>query len=185
MGKSDIVETLLAVLKERAKKVKVKNNRAEILACQANIAKRLSRLHQRSSGQQSKPKIAINNEATVRYAYGDPIVEMIIDSFDYKLEIEENIVDSDDALVDVSSGSRTDYCIWRLYNDSGSGCITILETKHMKKIEPKHYAQILGYYCANKAANDRTGIAILLNEYDDNITIAFFIFPYVDFLTVD
>ena len=33
----------------------------------------------------------IINENTVHYVYGDPIVDMIIDSFGYKLEIEETI----------------------------------------------------------------------------------------------
>ena len=44
----------------------------------------------------------------------------------------------------------------------------------------KHYAQVLGYYCLNKEPLDHTGIAILLNEYADEVTMGFFIFPYAE-----
>ena len=127
----------------------------------------------------------IRNESTVRYVYGDPIVDMLIDSFGYKLEIEETVGSKEESQVNISSCSKTDYCCWRLYKEQGkakfkSACITVLETKHEKTIRDKHYAQVLGYYCFNKAPLDHTGIAIILNEYANHVTVGFFIFPYVE-----
>ena len=37
----------------------------------------------------------------------------------------------------------------------------------------QHYAQVIGYYCSNKAAVDHTGIAILLNECNGKVTLFF------------
>ena len=59
-------------------------------------------------------KLTKKNESTVRYVYGDSTVDMIIDSFGFSLEIEET-VGVEESQVAVTSGSRTDYCCWRLY----------------------------------------------------------------------
>lgn len=46
-----------------------------------------------------------------------------------------------------------------------ASCITVLKTKHEKKLMDGHYSQVLGYYCGSKSPNDKTGITIILNEY--------------------
>ena len=109
-------------------------------------------------------------KSTVWYVYSDPIVDMLIDSFGYQLEIDETIGSKDESQVDVSSGSITDYCCWWLYKKKGKA----------KTMRSKHYAQVLGYYCLNKESLDHTVIAILLNEYADEVIMGFFIFPYAE-----
>lgn len=175
--KDVIIGLLKVIFTEKTKKLQNSSNDPEILSCQAQIATRLRRIHVKGSNP-----MTIRNEATVRYVYGDPIVDMIIDSFGYKLEIEET-VSKDESLVDISSGSKTDYCCWRLYKKerraSTTACITVLETKHERNLYSKHYAQVLGYFCYNKEPIDHSGIAILLNEYAGKVSVGFFIFPYL------
>ena len=54
------------------------------LECQAKISKRYSRIRQKPTNESS-------NETAVHYIYGDPVIKMIMDPFDYKLEIEERV----------------------------------------------------------------------------------------------
>ena len=140
--KGVIIEKLKEKFTVKQEEIQNSSNDPEILACQAEIAKRLRRIHVKKPGQKT-----IGNESTVRYVYGDPIVDMIIDSFGYKLEIEETVGSKDESQVNLSSGSKTDYCCWRLYRSTGktkSACITVLETKHEKNIRDKLMPRFLG-----------------------------------------
>ena len=158
--KDYIIDKLKELFDLKQEKINESTNDPEILACQAEIAKRLRRIY-----LDKRRGYIIFNEATV---YGDPIVDMIIDSFQYKLQIEETVGTKEDSQV----------CCWRLYKNNKSACIAVLETKHEKSIPDKNYAQLLGYYCYNTGSVDRTGIAILLNEFGGKVTVRFFIFPY-------
>ena len=105
------IETIKDVSKEEVlfknKIKKLEDNDPEILTCQAQVATWRRRLHVREGAR----LINFKNEATVRYVYGDSIVDMIIDSFGFKLEIEKT-VGIEESQVDVTSGSKTDYCCW-------------------------------------------------------------------------
>ena len=103
-----------------------------ILQCQAEIAKRYDRLLSQR----------VNSEAVVRYVYGDPIIDMLVDSFNYKLQIEETVLNEN---YEISDRSRTDYCCWRIYKqtskESKPVCVTVLETKHpnLRTKHQKHF----------------------------------------------
>ena len=108
---------------------KLENNNSKILICQAQVETLLKRLHVEQGA-----KLAIRNKATVWYVYGDAIVYIIIDSFGFIIEIKET-ASIEESQVDVTSGSKTDYCCWRLYKEGKSErpvCVPVLETKHEK-----------------------------------------------------
>ena len=106
--KDVIIKELKGIFTEK-KKLQNSSNDPEILACQSQIATCLRRIHVKG------PNTMKIRKSTIRYVYGDPIVDMLIDSFGYQLEIEEIVGSKDESQVDVSSGSKTDYCCWQLY----------------------------------------------------------------------
>ena len=94
--KNDIIAKMQLGLSERGKEVqKEKNPRVHVLKCCYEIVRRLDFL---IHGK-------INNETGVRYAYGNPIVEMLCEFFDYKLILEDTMKDRGD-LVTTSSQSK-------------------------------------------------------------------------------
>ena len=135
--------------------------------CQAQIVKR----YMRFKGQE------LRNECGVRYAYGDPMVDMLVDGHGYTMQFEETVDDS----TPVSSRSRTDYACWNVYTVAGGSeqvCVTVFETKHQRKTDSACYAQVLGYYYAKRGSSNKAGVAILLNEFDSTVSIDIFLFPY-------
>ena len=130
---------------------------------------------------------SIQNEASVRYTFANPLVDMLCSAFGYTLELEESIKDDD--LTRVSEKSKADYVLYRLYNKpegtssasvSESIATVIMETKHIEKLNMKAVAQVMGYYCRAKGdqKDNQSGIAVLFNEFDGNFEIQFFLFPF-------
>ena len=126
----------------------------------------------------------IKKEAELRYAYGDPLVNMLCEAFDYKLELEDSMDEArNDSIVTVSDQSKADYICWTLKKDieSKTGMsisVVVLETKRRQKLTDEAVAQLLGYYCKSKGKDNQTGVAILLNEYNQQVEIRLFLFPY-------
>ena len=138
--------------------------------CRAQIVKR----HMRFKGQE------LRNEAGVRYTYGDPIVDMLVDGHGYTMQFQETMNDN---TTSISSRSRTDYACWNVYTLTGGSeeqvCVTVLETKHQPPTKDMScYSQVIGYYCAKRQSSNRAGVAILLNEFRSNVTIDIFLFLY-------
>ena len=128
---------------------------------------------------------SIQNEASVRHTFANPLVDMLCSAFGYTLELEESIKDDDR----VSEKSKADYVLYRLYNKpegtssasvSESIATVIMETKHIEKLNMKAVAQVMGYYCRAKGdqKDNQSGIAVLFNEFDGNFEIQFFLFPF-------
>ena len=126
----------------------------------------------------------IEKEAEVRFVYADPLVKMLCQAFKYKLELEDTMDEArNDSMVTVSDKSRADYVCWTLKSEeSGTRkevCVVVLETKHKDEINDEGIAQLLGYYCKGKGAKDnQTGVAILLNVWQENVDVRIFLFPY-------
>ena len=139
------------------------------MECQAQIVRR----HMRFKG------LELRNECGVRYTYGDPLVDMLVDGHGYSMQFEETIGDNPTSL---SSRSRTDYSCWNVYTVTGGSeeqvCVTVFETKHQRTVSTSCYAQVLGYYCARRHSSNRSGVAILVNECDSTVSITIFLFPY-------
>jgi len=107
---------------------------------------------------------------------------MLVDGLLYSMQFEECVETSETAVAPLS---RTDFCCWKLYKANGESikvCVTVLETKHTqgRGYDMKSIAQVLGYYCCNRKASNVPGVCILLNEYDEVITITVFLFPYFE-----
>ena len=140
--------------------------------CRAQISRRLSFIRYNR----------IKNESILRYVYGDAVVQMLVAGHGHAMEIEGTIGDQEETVV---SG---DYRCWqlRLVRDSSEFkdcevCVIVMETKRNLS-QPatlnKCIGQLLGYYCANKRDKNTSGVALLLNSYEQTITIGIFIFPY-------
>lgn len=123
----------------------------------------------------------VDNEAGVRYSYGNPIVEMLCEFFNYKLVLEDTMNDRGD-IVTTSKKSKADYIIYALMKDTEGKehavSAVIVEAKHCKVLATSAIAQVMGYYCKSKVGNNQTGFAMLLNEFEKNIQARFFLFPY-------
>ena len=166
-----IKEILQKNLTDRSKAIAKKRPEAHVLRCCYEIARRMAFLE---DGK-------INNEAGVRYSYGNPIVEMLCEFFGYKLTLEDSMNDRGD-LVTTSEKSKADYVIYTLMKDKDnkdySVSAVIIEVKHCKELNKNFAAQVMGYYCKAKQGNNLSGFAMLLNEFDNIISIKFFLFPY-------
>lgn len=99
----------------------------------------------------------IDNEAEVRYLLADPLVDMVCDSFGYRLELEDTS-DEIQTQTNMSSKSKVDYVCWVL-NKRGSFrdavpeenvSVVILEIKHKVNVSDG-FAQTLGYYVKSKS----------------------------------
>ena len=89
--KKDVIIRELKEIFTEKKKCQNSSNDPEILACQSQIATCLRRIHVKG------PNSIKIRKSTVRYVYGDPIVDMLIDSFGYQLEIEETVGSKDES----------------------------------------------------------------------------------------
>ena len=77
---TDIVDDLSLIICEKSKK-KGNDMFFHVLQCQAQIAKRVGRLKDET----------IKNESGIRYVYGNPITDMLVDAFGFKLQVEESM----------------------------------------------------------------------------------------------
>ena len=124
----------------------------------------------------------IKNEVGVRYPYADPLVDMLCEGHGYKLELEDTMagaVDNNNHSI-VSEKSKADYVCWIITQGKELPvAVVVLEAKHITTINKNGTAQVLGYYCRSKGIHDnKTGVAILFNEYQDTVQVRFFLFPY-------
>lgn len=107
---------------------------------------------------------------------------MLCNAFDYKLD-SEHMIDESQSAVTVSSKSKADYICWVLCTHKPQTevevCVVVLETKHKAKIN-NAITKTLGYYIKSRAEQDGDlpGLAILLNEDDGKVQIRVFLFPY-------
>ncbi|XP_065893392.1 uncharacterized protein [Dysidea avara] len=131
----------------------------------------------------------ITSEPGVRSVYALNLVNMVCDAYNYTM-VEEDVTSELENNSQVSDKSRADYVCWvKLENEGGNDVpVTIVETKHLQKLDEKCIAQLLGYYVKSRMGKSVVhdseegcyqGTAILFNEFAGNIQMVFMIFPYV------
>ena len=58
----------------------------------------------------------------------------------------------------------------RTHNQQVPVSVIVLEEKHLETLDDKVIARAIGYYCKSKGGNlgsdNRSGVAIIFNEYD-------------------
>ena len=154
--------------------------RVVVMRCVADIEEHYNFL--KKTNQKSNWKSHINNEAGVRYVFGNMIIDMLCRYFKYKITLEES--DSvENAALNTSSGSKYDYVVWRLMltekDKERNVPIVVLETKHENTLTLKAAAQAISYYPRSRQGIDNfTGVAFLLNEWNGNVEFRIILFPY-------
>ena len=96
----------------------------------------------------------VQNEAGVRYTFGNLIIDMLCRYFGYRLTLKESDPSGGDVL-NTSTGSRYDYVCWRLMcrsedNEDIFTPTVVLETKHEQTLQLKAAAQVISYYSQAK-----------------------------------
>ena len=132
-------------------------------------------------------KSLINNEASVRHAIANPIINMLCKYFEYRVTLEEGENTDNDAL-NISSGSRYDYVCWKTMYKKNRWFdartkyvpVVVIETKHQIDLNTNFnaVAQAIGYYSRAKKNISSTGIAMLVNEWKGDISFRIVLFPY-------
>ena len=161
----DIKSEFIDGLRKRSQKIS--GNPAKfILGCKTSIAQKVGAIGY------------IQNEAEVRFAYADALVMMLHEAFEYSIDLEDTISESQPT-VNISNKSKADYVCWVIRSRHVEVCVVVLETKHVENIKDA-IAQTLGYYLKSKKeqGDSQPGVAILLNEYNGKVTIKCFLFPY-------
>ena len=170
VSKKSIASTVQDNLTKRSKEIALKRPGAHVLKCCYEMMRRQDFL---MGGK-------IKNEAGVHYSYVNPIVEMLCEFFGYKLVLEDSMNDRGN-LVTTSQDSKADYVVYSLMKDDKGKehavSAVIIEAKHSESLD-NFIGQALGYYCKAKECNNQSGIAMLFNEYNEQIEVIVFLFPY-------
>ena len=146
--------------------------RVEALTCVREMCKNLMRLHGHTA-----------NEAEVRFAFANPIVNMLCAVHGLFLGLEQKMtapVDTGSSSSDqVTEKSSSDYFCYTLHQQSEDSHIklaaVIVEAKTNASYSSNAIAQLLGYYLRSCTKEDEHTVGLLLTETKVHLVL----FPFV------
>ena len=151
--------------------------RVEVLTCAKDVFKNLRIL-----------RGSTDNEAEMRFAYGNPIVTMLCSIHGYFLGVEDKLRtpkigttrrDSMASANKVTEKSTADYICYTLHHTSTKLAAVIIETKTDFNYTPNAIAQLMGYYLRACKKEDEHSVAILLTETKVHLLLFPFTTGYV------